>query len=133
MNTGHWVRLTLCANIPLREGRAVRIEDYEIAIFNLGDRFLATENRCPHRGGPLADGIISGEKVVCPLHARTVCLNTGQMPAAGEQGPLCVKTYPTRIVDGYVDLKIPASASASAEIILRPGRISAEALESGAC
>ena len=65
----NWVRVTTVENIPLREGRAVRVGDDEIAIFNLGDRFVACENSCPHRGGPLADGIVSGSSVVCPLHA----------------------------------------------------------------
>jgi phenylpropionate dioxygenase-like ring-hydroxylating dioxygenase large terminal subunit len=64
-----WTRIALSRDIPLREGRAVKVGDREIAIFNLGDRFLAVDNRCPHKGGPLADGIVSGAAVVCPLHA----------------------------------------------------------------
>lgn len=101
-----WVRLTKCENIPLHEGRAIQIDGHEIAIFNLGGQFLATENRCPHRGGPLADGIVSGKKVVCPLHSRRVCLQTGEMEE-GAASPLCAQTYPTRITDGHVDLKLP--------------------------
>ena len=108
MKTTRWVRLTQCENIPLREGRAVQMDGHEIAVFNLGGRFLAVENRCPHRGGPLADGIVSGEKVVCPLHSRRVCLKTGHVEGTTEQ-MLCAQTYPTRIVDGYVDLKLPAA------------------------
>ena len=108
MKTTSWIRLTQCENIPLREGRTVQIDGHEIAVFNLGGRFLATENRCPHRGGPLADGIVSGEKVVCPLHSRKVCLHTGQMEGIAES-PMCARTYPTRIADGHVDLKLPAS------------------------
>jgi nitrite reductase (NADH) small subunit len=100
-----WVRLTQCENIPLREGRAVKMDGHEIAVFNLGNRFLAVENRCPHRGGPLSDGIVSGEKVVCPFHSRKVCLQTGQVEGIAEQA-LCAQTYQTRIVDGYVDLKL---------------------------
>src|SRR5882724_6085384 len=51
-----WIRVTTTENIPLREGRCVQIGDEEIAIFNLGDRFVAVDNACPHRGGPLCDG-----------------------------------------------------------------------------
>ena len=47
-------RITAAENIPCREGRSVRVNEREIAIFNLGDRFIAVENQCPHRGGPLA-------------------------------------------------------------------------------
>src|SRR5262249_35826022 len=60
-----WIRITRAENIPLREGRAVKVGDQEVAIFNLGEKFLAVNNRCPHRGGPLADGIVSGNSVVC--------------------------------------------------------------------
>ncbi len=107
-----WVRVTQCENIPLREGRAVKMGGHEIAVFNLGNRFLAVENRCPHRGGPLADGIVSGERVVCPFHSRKVCLRTGQVEGIADQ-PLCARTYPTRIVDGYVDLKLSAAMEES--------------------
>ena len=77
------MRVTPCDNIPLREGRAVTLGDREIAIFNLGDRFLATDNRCPHRGGPLCDGIVAGGSVVCPLHAWKV------KPRHGRRGAPC--------------------------------------------
>ena len=58
MSEHHWIRITPCENVPPREGRAVRIGEREIALFNLGDSFLATDNRCPHQGGPLCDGIV---------------------------------------------------------------------------
>ena len=58
-----WIRITSAEQIPLREGRSVRVDDVEIAIFNLGDRFVAVDNACPHRGGPLCDGIVSGATV----------------------------------------------------------------------
>ena len=56
----------------------MKVGNREIAIFNLGDRFLAVDNRCPHKGGPLADGIVSGTTVVCPLHAWKMSLETGR-------------------------------------------------------
>ena len=80
MNQRQWVRVTPCESIPLREGRAVTLGGRQIAIFNLGDRFLATDNQCPHRGGPLCDGIVAGDSVVCPLHAWKVPLHKSQIP-----------------------------------------------------
>jgi nitrite reductase (NADH) small subunit len=126
MKKTSWIRLTRCENIPLHEGRSIQVDGHEIAVFNLGDRFLATENRCPHRGGPLADGIVSGEKVVCPLHSRKVCLHTGQMEGIAES-PLCAQTYPARIADGYVDLKLPASVRG--EVVPQPGKIFLQPME----
>jgi nitrite reductase [NAD(P)H] small subunit len=105
--TGHrWVRVTPCDSIPVREGRPVAIGGREIAIFNLGDRFLATDNRCPHNGGPLCDGIVSGDAVVCPLHAWKISLQTGAVERPGA-GAACVATYPTRVEDGVVLLGMP--------------------------
>ena len=88
--------MTDCANIPPREGRSATVGEREIAIFNPGDRFLALDNRCPHKGGPFADGIIARTAVVCPLHAWKVSLET----VAVERPPNaagCVRTYPTRV------------------------------------
>lgn len=104
-----WVRITACENIPVREGRATAVHGRQIAIFNLGDRFLAVDNRCPHRGGPLAEGIISGTSVICPLHAWKIDLETGGM-ANAPGSPDCIATFPTRVADGIVEVEIPPSA-----------------------
>jgi nitrite reductase (NADH) small subunit len=104
-----WVRIAYCRDIPLREGRSVKVGAREIAVFNLGDRFLAVENRCPHKGGPLADGIVSGSTVVCPLHAWKISLETGQ----GVNGPSvsnCVDTFRTRVESGIVLLELTDNA-----------------------
>ena len=116
MNEPRWVRIAPCDSIPPREGRAVRMAGREIAIFNLGDdRFLATDNQCPHKGGPLCEGIVSGHAVVCPLHAWKIDLETGsvQRPPRVET---CIHTYPTRVEDGVVVIGLPGSpVSAKAE------------------
>ena len=97
-----WIRVTQAENIPLREGRSVRIGADEIAIFNLGDRYLAVDNSCPHRGGPLCDGIVSGDTVVCPLHGWKISLETG----AVLKPDVCVKveTYPVSVDDGVISV-----------------------------
>lgn len=100
-----WMRITNCGNIPLHEGRAVRIGNREFAIFNLGDRFLAVDNRCPHQGGPLSDGIVSGKSVVCPLHAWKVDLEDGTVQRPADI-PECVQTFPTRIENGVILLEV---------------------------
>ena len=95
-----WTRVTRVENIPPREGRAVTFGATEIAIFNLDGRFLTIENACPHKGGPLCDGIVSGAIVVCPLHGRRFDLESGMAVRASE--PACVATFPTRVEDGVV-------------------------------
>ena len=108
MNTveKHWVRVTPCESIPVREGRVAEVAGRELAIFNLGDRFLAVENRCPHRGGPLADGIVSSQTVVCPLHARKFDLLSGK-PVNHPESQLCAATFPTRVEQGIVLVEMP--------------------------
>jgi nitrite reductase (NADH) small subunit len=109
-----WIRVTNCDNIPLREGRAVSIDGHDIAIFNLGDRFLAIDNRCPHNGGPLADGIVSGMTVVCPLHAWKVNLECGAVTKPAGTAA-CLRTFRTRVEDGVVLLDASAVRAFPAE------------------
>jgi len=122
MSNPHWVRITPIENVPPREGRAVLIGSREIALFNLGpsaelgarDQFLATDNQCPHKGGPLCDGIVTGSAVVCPLHAWKVNLDTGQVERPAHGKDHCVTTYPTRVEDGVVLIGLPECAAAGA-------------------
>lgn len=108
--TNRWVRVAPTDIIPLREGRAVQIAGHEIAVFNLGDRFLAVENKCPHRGGPLADGIVSGGNVVCPLHAWKIDLSSGEVLNQAT-APGCIKTFATRVEEGVLLLEIPVATA----------------------
>jgi nitrite reductase (NADH) small subunit len=114
MTDRQWLRVTAAHNIPPREGRAASVGGRELAIFNLGDRFLAVDNRCPHQGGPLCDGIVAGQAVVCPLHAWKVSLETGEIvrpPAVS----LCVETYPARVEAGIVLVEVPCAVAAKKE------------------
>jgi nitrite reductase (NADH) small subunit len=103
----NWIRVTRAENIPLREGRSVRIGDDEIAIFNLGDRYLAVDNSCPHRGGPLCDGIVSGDTVICPLHGWKISLDTGNVLKPDVS--VRVETFPVSVEDGVIRVQIEKS------------------------
>lgn len=115
MTGGRWVCITACGNIPLREGRAVIVGDRELAIFNMGGRFLAVDNRCPHKAGPLSDGIVTGSAVVCPLHAWKVNLETGavERPAAVAAGA-CATTYAVRVERDVVLVELPEGRAGEA-------------------
>ena len=105
-----WVRITPVENVPLREGRSVTVDGQELAVFNLGDRFVAMENRCPHRGGPLADGIVSatGEAitVTCPLHNRRVAVDSGCVVKPTGEVALCVRTFPVNVDNGIITVAV---------------------------
>lgn len=110
----NWVRITAAENIPPREGRAVQLGALNVAIFNTDDGFLAVENRCPHGGGPLADGIVGGATVTCPLHNWKVCLESGAVQRPCESGVPSVNTFPIRVVDGIVMLALDRANIAAA-------------------
>jgi nitrite reductase (NADH) small subunit len=83
------------ALIPLGEGRLFDAGDVTIAVFRTRDsRVYATEPWCPHRGGPLADGIVATDRVLCPLHGYAFELATGRA-IHHECGS--IKTYPVRM------------------------------------
>jgi nitrite reductase (NADH) small subunit len=98
-------RLGRLADLPVGEGRAYAVGGEQVAVFRLRDGHLrATQASCPHRGGPLADGLIDDRVVVCPLHARVFDLDTGC--SADDEAPL--STYPVRVDDdGVVTLTLP--------------------------
>ena len=83
--------------IPVGEGRAYVVDGTEVAVYKLRDGTLrALAAVCPHRGGPLADGLIDERVVVCPLHGLTYDLSTGAELASGGDG---VRAY-TVTTDG---------------------------------
>jgi nitrite reductase (NADH) small subunit len=85
------------ARIPLGEGRLFEAGTTLIAIFRARDgRVYATEPWCPHRGGPLIDGIVAAGKVVCPLHGISFDLASGK-PAHNECR--AIRTYPVKLTD----------------------------------
>jgi nitrite reductase (NADH) small subunit len=103
----NWIRITETQNIPPREGRVVKLQGREIAIFNLVDHFAAIENKCPHSGGPLCDGIVSGRSVVCPLHGWKISLETGEV-LRGDTDSEPVDVFPARVHNGAVMVNLEA-------------------------
>ena len=73
------VRLAQVDDLPPREGRSISIDGEEIALFRCDSAIRAVAGECPHAQGPLADGIVAGDTVTCPLHGRAVNLVTGEV------------------------------------------------------
>jgi nitrite reductase (NADH) small subunit len=88
------VRLGPLSSIPPGEGRNFVAHGEKIAVFRTrGGGIFATQAECPHRRGPLADGLVGGTTLICPLHSWKFDLATGNA-LFGDCG---VKTYPVRI------------------------------------
>lgn len=94
-----WYPVAELGEIPVREGRRVKFGEFEAALFNVNGEYLAVENACPHKAGPLADGILSGNAVFCPLHNWKIDLNSGCAIAGGEGK---VKTFPVKVLQNKI-------------------------------
>jgi len=94
------------SQIPPGEGRNFLVAGVEIAVFHSRDgRVYATQAQCPHRGGPLADGLTDGATVVCPLHDRIFSLASGE----GIGNACAIAVYPSRISGASIHVDIATS------------------------
>jgi nitrite reductase (NADH) small subunit len=94
------VEVARLADLTVGIGQRVNVAGAEIALFKQKDGSVkAIENSCPHKGGPLSEGIVSGEHVFCPLHDWKINVSDGQVQAP-DVG--CVKTYTVEIEDESV-------------------------------
>lgn len=98
---GDWLDIGALNEIPPRGARTIPVEGgEEIAIFRTGDdKVFALVNRCPHKQGPLSQGIVHGHSVTCPLHNWNIALSTGE--AQGEDKG-CTPTIPVKVDAGRV-------------------------------
>jgi len=95
-----WTDVGAVTDVPMRGARRVPTADGDIAIFRTGDgRVFALKDRCPHKGGPLSQGIVHGHSVACPLHNWNIALATGE--AQGEDKG-CTPVIPVKVSAGRV-------------------------------
>ncbi len=105
----NWVKVAPFDEIPKLGARVVRTKDSEQKEFDIGvfrtedDRIFAINNSCPHKAGPLSQGIVYGDKVACPLHSWKISLVDGKAeePDVGETA-----CYNTKVEDGIVYLEL---------------------------
>jgi nitrite reductase (NADH) small subunit len=90
--------------IPVGEGRTFAVNDRQIAVYRLRDGSLrAIDAVCPHRGGPLADGLTDDIVVVCPLHNFAYDMCTGVEVSGSGPG---VRTYPVQASGGAIEVLV---------------------------
>ncbi|MBY6004505.1 nitrite reductase small subunit NirD [Salipiger bermudensis] len=107
-----WIDIGHIDDVPLRGARLVKTEVGCVAIFRTDEaEVFAASNTCPHRQGPLSEGIVHGQKVTCPLHNWVFDLNTGEAQGADEGR---ITTYPVRLEDGRILLDGEAVSTRSA-------------------
>jgi nitrite reductase (NADH) small subunit len=103
MNMGDWQLVCRVEDIPVLGARRVaRPQGMDVAVFrNDKDEVFALLDRCPHKGGPLSQGIVFGTNVACPLHNWTIGLADGCAKAPDEG---CTPRFTVRVEDGAVYL-----------------------------
>ena len=99
-----WIEVVELTQIPVLGSRVVMTGDMEIALFRgSDDQVYAIRDACPHKGGPLSQGIMHGHSVTCPLHNWRIDLTSGEALGPDEG---CANLFPTRVEAGRVYLQL---------------------------
>ncbi|APG63421.1 hypothetical protein LPB140_00485 [Sphingorhabdus lutea] len=101
IDTENWIEIGTLSDIPRQGARTIaRKSGNDIGVFRtLDDRIFALENTCPHKQGPLSQGIVHGHVVTCPLHNWRISLETG-LVLGEDKG--CTPTIKTKIVEDKI-------------------------------
>ncbi len=100
----NWLEIGPLSDIHRQGARVIKTARGDIALFRtVDDALFALADRCPHKGGPLSQGIVHGGKVACPLHDWKIHLETG-LAAAPDVG--CAASYPVRLREGMVSISL---------------------------
>ena len=108
----NWIEIGALNDIPVLGSRVVRTSSGDIAVFRTADdEVFALDDRCPHKGGPLSQGIVHNKRVTCPLHNFIIELANGAAVAPDEG---CTHSHPAKVENGIVWLSVRQEAAASA-------------------
>lgn len=95
-----WLRVCRLDEIPGQGSRVVELDGIQVALFRTAaDQVYALQDRCPHKGGPLSQGIVFDKRVACPLHGWSIQLDTGHACAPDEG---CVRRYRIKLENAEV-------------------------------
>jgi nitrite reductase (NADH) small subunit len=104
-----WIDVLALDDIPRLGARVVKTDTVDLAVFRTADdRVFALRDACPHRGGPLSQGIVHGTSVSCPLHNWKIDLASGEVLGPDEG---CTRVYPIKVEGGRVFLAAKGSVA----------------------
>ena len=100
----NWKQITHLSDIPRLGSRVINTNQGDIAVFRTSsDQVFALRDACPHKQGPLSQGIVAGGSVTCPLHNWKIDLASGEALGADEG---CTNTFATKVEDGLVFIQL---------------------------
>ena len=106
-----WVEIVSLDDIPRLGSRVIRTDTMDVALFRTrDDQVFALRDACPHKGGPLSQGIVHGSSVTCPLHKWKVDLASGEALGPDEG---CTKVFDTKVENGRVFLALKVDEAAA--------------------
>ena len=106
-----WIEIVALQDIPKLGSRVIRTDTMDVAVFRTSDnQVFALRDACPHKGGPLSQGIVHGASVTCPLHNWKIDLASGEALGADEG---CTHKYPVKVENGVVYLAFNAKEAAA--------------------
>ena len=99
-----WIEIGTVDDIPPLGARVVRTPGGDIAVFRTADdAIFALRDQCPHKGGPLSQGIVHGNRVACPLHDWKIHLDSGEAVAPDEG---CAARFAVKVEGGVIQLSL---------------------------
>jgi nitrite reductase (NADH) small subunit len=99
-----WTEIGQLADIPSKGSRVLETPDGDVAIFRTaGDEVFALYDQCPHKKGPLSQGIVYDKRVACPLHNWVIDMESGEATGPDEG---CTRTFETKVENGVVYISL---------------------------
>lgn len=98
----NWISAAHINDIPNGTWQTVEMDNFSFLVININNQFYAIENLCTHDGGPLSDGQLEGEEIVCSRHGAKFCVKNGAVtaPPAYED----IRTFPVKVENGIIKI-----------------------------
>ena len=98
----NWINVAHINDIPIGTWQTVDLDNLSILVININNQFYAIENLCTHDGGPLSDGQLEGEEIVCSRHGAKFCVKNGTVtaPPAYED----IRTFPVKVENEIIKI-----------------------------
>lgn len=106
-NEFRYIQITSVQEVPDGERLFFEIDGVSIVLFASGGKYFALGDECSHDGGPIGDGQIEGDEIVCPRHGARFDIHTGKvtrMPAVKD-----IPSFPVRVVDDMIEIGLPVN------------------------